>query len=212
MRFGFLHFFIGMLTLLLVACAPPGNSRRADIGGPLSADYLQIVSVEPGLVEVDSAGRTVRAVAPDGFCIPVNSIQTSSDAVFLVMGECGGGGAPNGVISLSISNTPMTGGIDQLERFVTSPAGVVGLGYGGDAEDVSLLNVSRDRGALITMVEDRSEFGPAFAGDTICRTFLELNGRLAVLTILTDRNNGPAEADLRTLASRMAAELMRENS
>ncbi len=209
-------FRIGVAVLclsILTACAPPGKMRRAEIGQPLSDQYLQIVSVKPDLVEVDAAGRTVRAAAPDGFCIPVDSIQTSKAAVFLVMGACGGNGGPDaGVVSLSITSGPMPGGLDELERFLNSETGLRGLGYGGDLEDLFLLGISRDEGALIALVQDRSEFGPAFADETICRAFMELNGRMAVLTILTPRTAPRSEAELQETIRTIMAGLARENA
>jgi hypothetical protein len=199
-----------MVVLLLAACAPAGKSRQVRIGDPLSDGYLQIVSVAPTLVEVDASGNIVKAAAPDGFCIPIDSIQTSPAAVFLVMDDCAGA-AEGGAVSLSISNGPMTGGLDLMEQFLTSPPALIGLGYGGEQEDLSLIGISRHQGALIALIEDRSEFGPAFAGDMIGRAFLELNGRMTVLTILTRRDAPPSEAQLRSRIAGMVTELTRLN-
>lgn len=178
------------ISAALTSCAPQGGAKVASLDRPLSAEYVQIVSASTSLVEIDASGALVRAEAPKGFCIPRDSIQTSREAVFLLIGECGSSSEEvAGVLSVSVSNGPLSTDLPSLERFLRTDVGIVGLGYGGDREDLMLIDVRLDGEALIALVEDRSEFGPAFAGDVIGRAFTELNGRMAVITLLSRRNN-----------------------
>ncbi|MEM7544643.1 MAG: hypothetical protein AAF367_03835 [Pseudomonadota bacterium] len=184
------------LILVTAACTPPGNARRAGLDGPLRDEYVQIVSVDRRGVEVDASGQIVRALAPDGMCIPTDSVQTSPLSVFLLMRDCSEGVERfGGVLSLSISNGPTPGGLDGLAAFMTTEAGLLSLGHGGDLEDMTLIDVRTEKGAVFAVVEDRSEFGPAFAGDTICRAFVELNGRMTVVSLLSLRE-APQSADV----------------
>lgn len=192
--------------LALAACAPvpgPGAPDASSLERPHSDDYLQVVSVAPDLVEIDAAGRLVRATPPDGLCIPRDSVQTSPEMAFLIFSHCAD--APpadlGGVLSVSISKTPLSSDFPTLERFFRTKAGLVGLGYGGDAADVSMVEMETGPRALYIVVEDRSEFGPAFAGDLICRTFTEIEGRMVVLTLISRRDE---ERDPSAMRARLA--------
>ncbi|MFN3259079.1 MAG: hypothetical protein ACE37J_00830 [Pikeienuella sp.] len=183
--------------VLLAACAPPsgpGGTDYARLSRPLTPGYVQIVSAAPRLVEVDAGGRVIRARAPDGLCIPLEGVQTMRDSAFVLFSACPGAPEAPGVPSLSISGAPTPMDLAALERFLATEAGAVGLGYGGGAEDVTLLSLKREGEALIAMAEDRSEFGPAFAGDLIIRAFVEINGRLVIATMLS-RREGAAEPE-----------------
>ena len=180
------------LAAFVAGCAPQTSSKIASLDRPIRPDYLQLVSVSDRLVEVDSAGRIVRAAAPKGLCISTDSIQTFGDSVFMVVEGCGDKLA--GVVSISVSNQPFSGDFSQLECLLQTRAGRISLGYGGDAGDIELIGLRRQDGALYAMVQDMSEFGPAFAGDEICRVFTELNGRMAVVSILS-RRAAPVSAD-----------------
>lgn len=203
-------------VLGLVSCAPepePGAPDISHLTKPLSADYLQIVSAAPDLVEVDSGGRVVRAVPPPGLCIPLDSIQTAPAAVFMIYNECPGAEAAlSGVLSLSISKEPLAMKFPTLERFFKTRAGRVGLGYGGSADEISLIEIHAGPHALYAVVEDKSEFGPAFAGDLICRAFTEINGRMVVLTLISRRSDPAEGAAMQARLSRVVAALHAGNS
>lgn len=195
---------LGAFVALTTSCAPPGaganggqngaqNGGAGRIGGTLSSEYVQIVSVSRSLVEVESSGRLVKAAAPDGDCIPVDSIQTQRRTAFLLIHDCAGA-APIGVVSLSISAAPLTLPPDDLARFLKSDAARAGLGFGGGEAGVSVIDVEVADGVVIAMVEDKGGFGPAFAGEVICRAFMELNGRMVVAT-LTSLGDAPRPAE-----------------
>lgn len=202
------------MTFALVACAPQGQATRVKLDRPITENYLQVVSADQDLVEVDAAGQLVRASAPSGMCIPVDSIQTSPASVFMMMRDCNAGDDKKvgGVISISISNGPLPGDLHAVEAFMATNPGLVGLGYGGDLDDVTLLNLNRDDSAVYAVVEDRSEFGPAFAGDVICRAFVELNGRMAVISMLSLRDDPRDPNELRTMLEAIVSELSAENA
>ncbi|QIE55367.1 hypothetical protein G5B40_07795 [Pikeienuella piscinae] len=209
--------FAGALLAALAACAPepaPGAPDISRLQQPLSPDYLQIVSVAPDLVEVDAAGNVVRVTPPDGLCIPLDSIQTGPESVFMIFAECPG--APRaglgGVLSISVSRMPLAGGLPALERFFDSPKGVIGLGYGGDRADVSMVETMTGPRALYAVVEDRSEFGPAFAGDLICRAFTEIDDRMTVVTLISRRGERQEAAGMRAKLAEIVAALHAGNA
>ena len=67
-------------------------------------------------------------------------------------------------------------------------------------------------GALYAVVEDASEFGPAFAGDEICRAFTEVNGRMVMVTSLSRRNAPPKPGALRAELESVVAALRGANT
>ena len=99
-----------------------------------------------------------------------------------------------------------------MENYFRSEKGRVDLGYGGDGEDISLLGVERVDGALYAVLEDASEFGPAFAGDEICRAFTEVNGRMVMVTSLSRRNAPPKPGALRAELESVVAALRGANT
>lgn len=198
--------------LALAACVPQPHPGAPDLSGvvkPSSDSYLQIVSVAPDLVEIDSAGTVVRAAPPSGMCIPKDSIQTAPDAVFLIMSECPGAPSANlgGVLSVSVSHMPMEGGLPALKRFFDTPEGLAGLGFGGDADAVSMIESVTGPRALYTVVEDTSQSGPAFAGDFICRAFTEIRGRMVVATLVSRRGGGREPEEMRGALTQIVAAL-----
>ncbi len=205
---------LALATAAMVAgCAPQTASKRDAYAMPLRDDYLQLVTVSDRSVEVGGAGRTVRAAAPDGHCISIDSIQTLGDAVFMLVEGCRGGrSAFPGVASISIANTPLGADFGSLEAFFRTPEGAVRLGYGGGPEDVIVKSVKRADGALYALVEDASEFGPAFAGDPICRAFFELNGRMVVATIISRRDEPQDDEAMQADVSRLVKALRKANS
>lgn len=206
------HFLTAIVAASLAGCAPPSGTKRDAISRPLRDDYLQLVQVTDSLVEVDSAGRTVRAEAPDGHCIPADSIQTLGDSVFMLIEGCAGRRSDFlGVVSVSIANKPMRANPAALETIFRTPAGTVQLGYGGAAEDVRLLEISHDDTGVYATIEDASEFGPAFAGDRLCRAFMELNGRMVVATIISRRDHPQEPGELRADMERLVETLRRAN-
>lgn len=205
------------ICAILAACVPQqqqGAPGVAKIDEPISKDYLQIVSVAPELVEIDAGGRKVRAAAPEGLCIVKDSIQTNPETVFMIFSACPGRpeSRQEGVLSLSISKTPLASDFATLNQFFKTPDGLVGLGYGGGAGDVTLVDSFQGPGALYTVVEDRSEFGPAFAGDLISRAFTEINGRMTVLTLMSRRNETPEASAMRARLQDVVAALQAHNA
>lgn len=201
-----------VVAATLAACAPPAGTKRDVLSRPLRDDYVQLVTVTDRLVEVDSAGSVVRAEAPEGHCIPTDSIQTLGQSVFMLIEGCAGGRSEfPGVVSVSIANGPMRANLAALASILRTEGGTTQLGYGGGTEDVTLLDLTRQDGALYATVEDLSEFGPAFAGDQLCRAFMELNGRMVVATIISRRDHPQEAAALRADLVRVVRTLRRAN-
>ena len=197
----------------LAGCAPQGAAKRDPFNSPLRKDYVQLITISDRLVEVDSAGKKVRVSAPEGLCIPTQSIQTFRDSVFMVVDGCRGALSPfGGVVSINVANGPLAADLAAMEAHFRTVEGQVGLGYGGDEEDVSLIDLSRADGALYALVQDMSEFGPAFAGDEICRVFMELNGRMVVATLMSRRNEGKSAEELRAEAAKIVTALRKANA
>ncbi len=202
-------------ALLVAGCAPiepePGAPDISRLQKPLSGEYLQLVSVGPRLVEIDAAGRRVKAAAT-GRCIPLDSIRTSRASVFLILAECPGA-APEedaGLLSVSVSpvGLPMSG--PALVRFLRSPEGLAALGHGEGAAKLVLAADAPE--ATYAVVEDRGPHGPSFAGPLIARAFTEINGRMVVATLLSLRDSQDDPERLRARLADLVARLRAENA
>lgn len=194
----------------LASCAPPGQGALRGVDQPRSGEYVQIVSVSPSLVEIESSGRIVKAAAPAGGCIPTDSIQTLGRAAFLLIDDCAGGETA-GVLSVSVSTKPLALPPERLARLLRTKQGMAALGFQTRSDAVSLVEAVVEGDAVIAVIEDRSGFGPAFAGDLMVRAFTELNGRMTVVT-LTSLIDAPRDAKaLREDLGRFVAALREAN-
>ena len=139
----------------LAGCAPQGAAKRDPFNSPLRKDYVQLITISDRLVEVDSAGKKVRVSAPEGLCIPTQSIQTFRDSVFMVVDGCRGALSPfGGVVSINVANGPLAADLAAMEAHFRTVEGQVGLGYGGDEEDGSEMDVDGEEKMDTTLDDD----------------------------------------------------------
>lgn len=192
------------LAAALAACAP--------VGGP---GQMQVRSVTQRAVLVDAAGTPVRIVPPEGKCVVQDTVETSPDGVFVLLGDCdpGDGTGIPGILTASVSSAALFGpeetpasAFDKLEEFLASPRGLALVGRGGDASALRILESYREGDALLLFVEDRGAQVIPAASPRFWRAFLQVNGRMASLSVGTFLAE-PAEdrAMLATLRAFVAA-------
>ena len=185
-----------------------------------------VVSASHSRAVVSALGQQVAVEPANGFCLAEEAIETSDRSAFLLLGDCaiedpaqsvppaeGALDLPTGVpgiITVSISGDPGfsrlgsdAGDLADLQSFVGTPEGRALLGRGGDGDDVTVADTRRIGNTLYVLVEDTDGGVPVLA-PRFWRAFLELNERLAVVTISGFRDRPlPEEEMLRHLGDQV---------
>lgn len=183
---------------LVWGCAPQGQGggvRFASIDRPLSRDFIQLAKIERDLVEVNASGRTVRAPAPSGYCFPRDGVMTSDASAFLLLQRCKSDPA-GAVISISVSKHGLFGdqgpteeNFSAFQAYLETEEGARQLGLDAGSGAIFLIETSYRDGALYALAQDASNVGLSFSGDYISRAFTEVNGRMAVVSMITAKGD-----------------------
>lgn len=200
------------------ACAPPGQAKApvfASLDQPLRENFIQLTLIERKLIEVNASGRTVRAVAPEGFCFPTSGVMTGEASAFLLLQRCDGAAAKD-VISLSVAkhglfgdDAPSEENFAAFRRFLETPDGAAQLGLDAGSGAVFLIDTKYENGALYAMAKDGSATTLSFSGQVICRAFTELNGRMVIVSAIASkqakRDPEAMQADLARIVNALIA-------
>lgn len=200
------------LRLLLIAVVPlvaacegatTGLSGRDAEWARLNTDGFRVVKASHMGAVIAAAGQQIAIDPAPGFCLARDSIETSKRSAFLLIGDCAVAGPPTdkrgargelklpkavpGIITVSLSGDPgfrsSDGSYEKLTAFLNSPDGRALLGRSGTGAGVEIKESREMDGALLLYLEDSStKLVPALS-NRFWRAFVELNGRLAVVTI-----------------------------
>lgn len=174
---------------------------------------------------VTVAGRDVTIVAPPGFCVDPGSTNVSASGAFVMAGDCAllgtgrplaeGDAAPTGaVMTASVSATERAGPgpLAELQRFAATPQGRAVLSRSGRGDRVRILATRTRRDVLYVLIEDR---GPQpFDGiePRFWRAFLEVSGRMTVLSVLGFEGAGVGPTEGLALIQRFADAVQAANA
>ena len=194
------------------------SGREAEWARTDAAGDFSVVSSSHARAVVSALGQQVAVEPAHGFCLAEEAIETSDRSAFLLLGDCaiedptGNGptvegqldlprGLP-GIITISISGDPGfsriggdAGDLADLQSFVATAEGRALLGRGGNGDQVSVADTRRIGDTLYVLVEDADGGVPVLA-PRFWRAFLELNERLAVVTISGFRDRPLPEEDM----------------
>lgn len=166
-------------------------------------------------------GREVALRPAPGFCISPESVDVGPASGFAMIGDCPAAEgdaalelprAIPAILTVSIAEEAMfaPGGprgsaLSDLERFLTTPEGLATVGRSGSSDSVEILETRALGDALYVHVLDRDVTALPMFGEEFWRAFVELNGRL-VLVSLSGFRDGPLEPDqmLAHLASQVS--------
>ena len=204
---------------LLSACAPPGQAKApafASLDRPISDTFIQLALIERKLIEVNASGRTVRVVAPDGFCFPTSGVMTGDASAFLLLQPCNGDPTKD-VISVSIAKhglfgneAPSEENFTAFRSFLETSEGAAQLGLDAGSGAIFLIDTKYENGALYAMTQDGSTASLDFSGQIICRAFTELNGRMVIVSSIASkkgkRDPKALQADLAKVVNKLIAE------
>jgi hypothetical protein len=186
----------------------------AALGGLAGCDGAGLGSA-PTRTTLNVAGQPVSFAAPPGFCIDRDSTSVTDDGAFVLMSDCallgarGADAAVGAALTASVSAGGLAGEGDDpaqslsgLAEFVATPEGRQVLGRSGRSDAVRILATETRRGVLYLLVEDRGPQPIAGIDRRFWRAFLDLNGRMAVLSVLGFEGSGvDAQAGLNHLVA-----------
>lgn len=195
--------------LALPACEPQRGFSQRDAEAErarIATQPFHVVSASHQRAVVSARGRQVAIVAADGFCVAQESLETSGRSAFALIGDCvlesaasQKGSLPDGVpgiITVSISGDQGyrsdgegAGSLSDLSTFLDSTEGRSMLGRGGSATSVKIEESRNIDGGLYVLVEDRNDQVVPILAPLFWRAFIDLNGRLTVVTISGFRAN-----------------------
>lgn len=197
------------VRLCVLVLALSGLVACDDVNATLAGGFSQIGAPSDatgqGIRTLALLGGDVRVRGPEGYCID----QSASNARrgFVVMAGCGvvSAGTPvmpslNGLITVQFGDAgtaSVTGNEDAFAEFLKSETGRSVLAANGDIATVIEVATIADRAGVLARFVDTS--GPSIAGTSgpQWRGFLDINGRLATVTVLSldydDLNRGQGE-------------------
>ncbi len=193
--------------------------------------YVERASHEEAVVL--ARGRRVTLAPIEGLCLASDVIETSPEGAFAVVGDCLTEAPPgprtltadgralanlppafSGLVTLSVSGEPMFASaaarqpraLDGLVAFLATPSGHALLGRGGDPETVEVIEAKAVGDALYVHVHDTDETTLALLAPDFWRAFVEINGRLVLVTVSGFRDRPlPPETMLTLLAGQLTA-------
>jgi hypothetical protein len=204
-------FFGGGLVLATLALAACDPATLAATGGGTSR------------AKVTVAGRAVTVAAPSGLCIDSPSTIIDEDGAFFLISDCGLiSGNPRAVSGGALTAAVSSGGLggegddqaatlDDLEAFLGTPDGLAILGRSGQSGAVRQLTSLRRGDVLYVLVEDRGRQPVAGIDRRFWRAFLEVNGRMTVLSVLGFEDSGVDDQQSLNQLAALAASIRAAN-
>jgi hypothetical protein len=204
-----LRFGAFVLCGLVAACDPATMSLSGASGAGA-----------PSRAKVTVAGRPVVIAAPAGFCIDAPSTAVTADGAFVLMSDCAllgrsrGGRPPVGAaLTASVSAGGLGGeGDDEaatladLQHFLDTADGRALVSRSGRGDRVRIISRQLKGDVLYVLVDDRGQQPIAGIDPRFWRAFLEVNGRMTVLSVIGFAGTGPGLQDsLNQLAATAAS-------
>ncbi len=198
------------LGLAVAACDPATMAAMSGQAGS-----------SPSRAKVTVAGQAVVIAAPPGYCVDAPSTRVTTEGAFVLMSDCTllglakGSKAPVGAaLTASVSAGGLGGEgddeaatLDDLQHYLDTADGRALVGRSGRSDNVRILSKQLKGGVLYVLVEDRSRQQPIAGIDPrFWRAFLEVKGRMTVLTMIGFEGTGPGlQAGLDELVTAAAA-------
>jgi hypothetical protein len=164
---------------------------------------------------------------PQGYCVDRAGSRVTGDSAFVLLASCASVSgrvtrdrtARPSILTATVAKvaTPVAAtaaALDNLKAFIATPAGRAAMARDGQAESVKVLEVLRDKGALLIHLRDSSQGALPGVEQVYWRGVSDLNGRLVVISVMGFVEN-PLErptglATLRAFLAQIRAETARQ--
>lgn len=178
---------------------------------------------QPAPVSVAVTSDLVTVTGPQGFCVDPTALNETGDSAFVLLGNCAAISserrAPQpdvpAVLTATVSAPSEGGGLiddpETLDAFVRSDEGRALLSRSGDPESVTILQ-TEPVGALF-LLQARETGGSPIAGvqPTYWRAYIDLDERLATLTVLALDERPLADLESRALLMAFSGAVLTAN-
>ena len=209
---------------VIAALALAGLTACEQVSGQLVDGLSRIGAVQDatgeGIKTLALMNGAVRVRGPEGYC--VDQAASAASSGFAVMAGCALLSdeaaimpRPDGLITVQFGpegTASITGNEDAFATFLETEAGRTVLSQTSDAATVEEVFTLADRAGVLVRFEDTS--GPAFPGTSgpQWRGFLDLDGRLTTITVLSFDRNPLSRAEGERLLVVAMAELAEVNA
>lgn len=177
---------------------------------------------------VTVAGRDITIAAPPGFCVDPASTSVGAAGAFVMVSDCALlGGRPNGtppagaVMTASIASATVrpaegdgegAGSLAELERVAATAQGRALLSRSGRGDRVRVAATRSRNGVLYMLIEDRGAQPIDGIEPQFWRAFLEVQGQLAVISVLGFEGAGVGPTEGLAYLQSFADAIQRANS
>ncbi len=211
----------------------PGLSGRdAEIGRQRGEAGFAFVETGPERAVV-RAGEDYLALVPvEGLCLTGGSFTATDGGAFAVVADCVTervSAAPEGaerlelppafpgIVTVAISGEGAEGAqgdaaIDRLRGFLSRPVGLAMLGRDGESGAVEVVAIEPAESALFVHVRDTSEGGLALLSPEFWRGFVDVKGRLVLVTVSGFRDRPLPSDEMRRLLGAQVARIRTANA
>ncbi|MEM6972434.1 MAG: hypothetical protein AAF577_06480 [Pseudomonadota bacterium] len=218
---------LGLAAMALSGCLPSGEGALGPVSGARGGggDFA-LVSSAPRKAVIRAAGRPVAVTPAAGACVADDAIDVSGGSAFVLLTDCllvptsdESGIDPvgdslaqpfAGLVTVSLAGGPR-GSINELQSFVESELGRRRLARGAEDSLVEIASVSQLGNALYVHAVSSGENAMPLLSRDFWRCFLELNGRMAVVTVSGFDGSGLTAEDLFAEARRHSRALIAGN-
>lgn len=211
---------------LLCALAASGLSGCAEQGFSGLGDELDrrkgafsVVSASDRRAVVSARGKQIAIEPADGFCLANESVEASHRSVFVLIGDCflrdassAGRGSRGelslprslpGIMTVSVSGDSVfledrarEATLSELSEYLETPKGRAMLGRGAAKNTASVVSTRLIGDGLYVQIEDGEADIVPVLSKRFWRAFVELNERLAVVTISGFRDRPLKDAEM----------------
>jgi hypothetical protein len=187
---------------------------------------FRIVEAGPARAVVSARGRRVTIAPVEGLCLAGDALDTSGAGAFAVIAECVAEGRAEGealppgfagLVTVSVSGEPMFGeggrerALRRLRDFLGTVPGLALLGRNGSGRTVEMVESRRIGDSLYVHVHDRHQGELALLAPDFWRAFVEIEGRLVLVTVSGFRDRPLPEDEMLAVLAAQVARLREAN-
>ncbi len=168
--------------------------------------------------QVPVGSGTLAIAGPAGFCLDAPATRIDRDGAFVLLGDCGllgkgrAGARPKGAVLTASLDASGAGSVAGIRRLAETAAGRALVGQSGSGARVKVLATREVEGAVFLLVEDQGRKPVPGIKPRFWRGFLDVDGHLAVLSVLAFESGTVDEQQGLDLAVAFAEAMQKANA
>lgn len=183
-----------------------------------ACDTATLAGGPGGRAHVRVGPGTLAIAGPSGFCVDDPATRIDRDGAFVLLGDCGllgkgpAGARPKGAVLTASLDASGAGSVTEIGRLAETAAGRALVGQSGSGARVKVLATRKAEGAVFLLVEDQGRKPVPGLNSRFWRGFLDIDGHLAVLSVLAFEGGTVDEQEGLNLAVAFAGAMQRANA